>query len=195
MREAAREARVEASCALRCGPSGYHPAVRNGSGHPLRIAYPEASPRRPARALAVIAAFKLIKAMACGLLAVAAFRLLQPAFEAKLERELESLRWLTRHGLAARLLDGLHGFGTHQFLLLGSIAAAYALLYLVQGVGLWRRRRWAEYLVVLESGLLLPLETWELLHRFTAFKLCVLLVNLAIVAYLSRLLLATTAAR
>lgn len=157
----------------------------------MQTAYPQASSHRSGQALAVIAAFKLLKALACGLLALIAFRSLQPSFAAGVEHWLESLRWLTRYGLAARLLDHLLGLDAHQFLLLGMVATAYALLYLVQGVGLWRGRRWAEYLVVVETGLLLPVEIWELLQRFTAFKFCILLVNLVVVAYLIHLLLTT----
>ena len=138
--------------------------------------------------LAVIAAFKLFKAVACAVLALAAFRFLQPDFAAAIEHRLESLRWLTRYGLAARMVDRLLGLDARQFQLLGLVASAYSLLYVVQGIGLWRGRRWAEYLVVVESGLLLPVEIWELAQRFTAFKLGILLVNLAIVAYLLRLL-------
>lgn len=157
----------------------------------METAYPETNPPRSAQVLAVIAAFKLVKAAACTLLAVLAFRLLQPAFAATLEQWLESLRWLTRFGFAVRLIDHLLGLGPQRFLLFGSMATGYALLYLVQGIGLWRGRRWAEYLVVVESSLLLPLEIWELAHRFTAFKFGLLLANLAVVAYLARLLYRT----
>lgn len=158
----------------------------------MQTEYPDAH-RRPPQMLAAIGAFKLFKALACGVLALAAFRFLQPGFAAAAELRLESLQWLTRYGLAARLFDRLFGLDARQFLLLGVVAAAYTVLYLVQGVGLWRGRRWAEYLVVVESGLLLPLEVWELAHRFTVFKLGILLVNLAIVAYLVRLLRTTRA--
>lgn len=161
-------------------------------GEFVQTAYPGAV-RRPHQMLALIAAFKLFKALACAVLALAAFRFLQPDFAAAIGHWLESLRWLTRYGIAARLLDHLLGLDAHQFLLLGLIASAYSLLYVVQGIGLWRGRRWAEYLVVVESGLLLPIELWELAHRFTAFKLGILLVNLAIVAYLLRLLRAPRA--
>ena len=153
----------------------------------MQTAFPDAV-RRPPQMLALIAAFKLFKALACAVLALAAFRFLQPDFAVAIEHRLESLRWLTRYGLAARMVDRLLGLDAHQFLLLGLIASAYSLLYVVQGVGLWRGRRWAEYLVVVESSLLLPVELWELAHRFTAFKFGILLVNLAIVAYLIHLL-------
>lgn len=144
--------------------------------------------RRSTPALAAIALYKFVKAAGCILLAALALQLLDPARVAVLGHWLESLHWLTRYGLAARLVNHLLGLDPGQFVLLGTVASGYALLYLVQGVGLWRGKRWAEYLVVVEGGLLLPLEGWELAHRFTPFKLGVLAANLAIVAYLVRVL-------
>lgn len=143
---------------------------------------------RSKQVLAAIALYKFLKAGGCILLAAFAWRLLDPVRAAGFGQWLESLHWMTRYGLAARLVDRLLGLDHQQFVLLGSIASGYALLYLVQGFGLWSGKRWAEYLVVVESSLLLPLEAWELAHRFTLFKLGVLVANLAIVVYLVFLL-------
>jgi uncharacterized membrane protein (DUF2068 family) len=62
----------------------------------------------------------------------------------------------------------------------------YAALLLTEGVGLWRRRHWAEYFTVVVTGSFVPLEAYELTRRFTAVRLVVLLLNVAIVAYLVR---------
>jgi uncharacterized membrane protein (DUF2068 family) len=51
-------------------------------------------------------------------------------------------------------------------------------------VGLLLKRRWAEYLTVLATVLLLPLEFYELAHKVNLFRVMVLLANLAILAYL-----------
>src|SRR5258708_10761412 len=47
---------------------------------------------------------------------------------------------------------------------------AYALLVGTEGVGLAMRRRWAEYLTVIPTGILLPYEPSEDIHRPTLFK-------------------------
>lgn len=67
---------------------------------------------------------------------------------------------------------------------LGLIAAGYALLEGVEAVGLWFRKRWAEYLTFLATTLLLVPEVYELTGRITVFKVLALLINIAIVAYL-----------
>lgn len=142
--------------------------------------------QRPDRALVAIALYKFSKTIACLLLVLLALRLLDPARASGFDHWLQSLHSLTRYDFAARLVDHLLGFGSRQFAAMAVIASAYALLYLVQGCGLWARKRWAEWLVVVETGMLLPLEMHELALRFTLFKLVVLVANLAIVAYLAQ---------
>jgi uncharacterized membrane protein (DUF2068 family) len=62
----------------------------------------------------------------------------------------------------------------------------YAGLRIIEGVGLVLRKRWAEYLVVIITGIFIPLEVYELFRRFTFVRLFVMLLNLAIVWYLAR---------
>jgi uncharacterized membrane protein (DUF2068 family) len=69
--------------------------------------------------------------------------------------------------------------------LLATGAIAYALLEGTEGVGLAMRRRWAEYLTVIATGILIPYEAYEVIHRATLFKVGALLLNLAVVGYLA----------
>jgi uncharacterized membrane protein (DUF2068 family) len=54
----------------------------------------------------------------------------------------------------------------------------------IEGVGLWFRKRWAEYLTFVATSLLLPVEVYELTVRVSPFKMFALIVNLAVVVYL-----------
>jgi uncharacterized membrane protein (DUF2068 family) len=67
---------------------------------------------------------------------------------------------------------------------LGVGAILYGALEVFEGYGLLRRRRWAEYLVLLATGAFLPVEIDELSRHPTPFKAIALLVNIAIIAYL-----------
>ena len=64
-------------------------------------------------------------------------------------------------------------------------AIVYALLEGTEGVGLAMRRRWAEYLTVIATGLLIPYEAYEVIHKLTLFKVGALLLNVAVVGYLA----------
>jgi len=64
-------------------------------------------------------------------------------------------------------------------------AIAYAALEATEGVGLAMRRRWAEYLTVIATGILIPYEAYEVVKHVTLFKVGALLLNLAVVGYLA----------
>ena len=64
-------------------------------------------------------------------------------------------------------------------------AIAYAFLEGTEGVGLAMRRRWAEYLTVIATGILIPYEAYEVVYRPTLFKVGALLLNVAVVGYLT----------
>jgi uncharacterized membrane protein (DUF2068 family) len=69
-------------------------------------------------------------------------------------------------------------------LLVGLVLTGYAVLEGAEAVGLWRGRRWAEYLTFLATALLLIPEVYELTHRVTVLKVLTLVINLAVLAYL-----------
>jgi len=67
---------------------------------------------------------------------------------------------------------------------LGIGAFVYAALFLAEGIGLWSLKRWGEWVTVLITGSLLPLEIYELWHRLTLPRAAVFVLNAAIVWYL-----------
>jgi uncharacterized membrane protein (DUF2068 family) len=52
-----------------------------------------------------------------------------------------------------------------------------------EGIGLLLRRRWAEYLTVVATALLMPLEVYEIAQKPNALRVAVLVVNFAILIY------------
>lgn len=61
---------------------------------------------------------------------------------------------------------------------------AYALIELVEGIGLWLVKRWAEYFTVVATAAFLPLEIYELTEKVTWLRIGALLFNIAAVIYL-----------
>ena len=91
---------------------------------------------------------------------------------------------MNAHGLTAGLLTRLAHLRPHSLLLLAMIATAYAVVSAFETVGLWRERRWAEYLTALATAGFLPLELYELAKRVTVVRVGTMVVNIAILAYL-----------
>ena len=93
-----------------------------------------------------------------------------------------------RHGIFHRLVVYLHGLHESQIKIAGLFALGYGALELVEGTGLWLDKLWAEYLTVIATSLLLPVEVYELVKRPTVLKAAGIAVNIAIVVYLATLL-------
>lgn len=89
----------------------------------------------------------------------------------------------TGGGVAGRIGE-LLSQPTGRLHLIGVVLAVYAIVEGIEAVGLWMQKRWAEYLTLLATVGLLPLEIYELYERVTALKIVALVVNLAVVAYL-----------
>lgn len=81
------------------------------------------------------------------------------------------------------LLDKVGLVDTRTLVRLGILSALYASILLVEGFGLWIGAAWAEYMVVISSGVFVPEECLILLHKFTWLRLSILVVNAAILVY------------
>lgn len=64
------------------------------------------------------------------------------------------------------------------------LLAAYALVELVEAVGLWLAKRWGEYFAVVATAAFIPLEIYELIDKRSGFKLVTLAINILAVVYL-----------
>ncbi|MGH3415273.1 MAG: DUF2127 domain-containing protein, partial [Actinocrinis sp.] len=64
------------------------------------------------------------------------------------------------------------------------LLAVYALIELVEAVGLWLARRWGEYFAVVATAAFLPIEVYELTEKQSAFKLGTFALNVLAVLYL-----------
>ncbi|MBV9182378.1 MAG: DUF2127 domain-containing protein [Acidobacteria bacterium] len=63
-------------------------------------------------------------------------------------------------------------------------ACSYSGLRFAEAYGLWKARAWAEWIALISGALYLPFEIRLLAHRLTLFHAAVLIVNLAIVAFM-----------
>ena len=85
--------------------------------------------------------------------------------------------------LLLRALAYIGNFGHINLIAVSAIA--YAALEGTEGVGLAMRRRWAEYLTVIATGILIPYEAYEVVIHPTLFKVGALLLNVGVVGYLA----------
>ena len=81
-------------------------------------------------------------------------------------------------------LDEADKITPHWLQLAGDAVFCYALLFLIEGVGLYLRKHWAEYFVVIVTGSLLPIEIWTMFKKVELWKAGLIVGNILIVAYL-----------
>lgn len=80
--------------------------------------------------------------------------------------------------------ERLFSLNSDRLHLFAAVAIGYALIEGLEAIGLWRAKRWAEYLTLLVTASLLPLEIYELSSHPTPFKAAAFVINVAVVAYL-----------
>ena len=137
----------------------------------------------------IIIAERLVKSAVLVLLAISLVAADRLGYLAQLAAELqEQLNLSAGRGVITGLLTWAAnelGQVLPHVTVLALAVLLYAALETTEGIGLALHRRWAEYLTVLATGVLIPLELMEVVARPTPFRIGALLLNAAIVAYLA----------
>lgn len=169
-------------------PTREHPPERDEIELPLR-----GRPLRDKYVLRVIAVDRAIHFLVLALLAAAVFGFLSHRAQlhhaffrivSGLQGGLGGVAASGHQGGLVGELDRLFSLRESTLWRLGVVIAAYALLEGVEAVGLWRRKRWAEYLTFIATTLLFAPEIYELTKRLSPLKIVAILVNVGIVIYL-----------
>jgi len=138
------------------------------------------------RVILLIGSFAILKALLLLLVAMAVHRLITGDIADTIERWVHHIRVDPNNHYLHTLIEKLTGVPRRRLHELSIGTFFYAALFLVEGVGLLLRKRWAEYLTVVTTSGLLPIEVYEVFHEPTKLKVAFLVVNVAIVAYLVR---------
>ncbi|RXS67074.1 MULTISPECIES: DUF2127 domain-containing protein [Streptomyces] len=89
------------------------------------------------------------------------------------------------HSPVVGTIQKTFGYQHSTLLLVAGLLLAYALVEIVEGVGLWRAKRWAEYLTVVATAAFLPLEIYELTEKVSWLKIATLVINILAVLYIA----------
>jgi uncharacterized membrane protein (DUF2068 family) len=65
------------------------------------------------------------------------------------------------------------------------VLLAYAAMFLVEGIGLLFLKHWAEWMTVITTSALIPIEIYEIIHRPTWLKAAAMLINIVLAVYLA----------
>ena len=134
--------------------------------------------------LRTIALYKLVKVILLLLVAYGELRLRDASLAAKLLSWAQARPYGLEHRIVAQLLEWFSGLSVSRVHLFRIVTLVYAAVFAVEGIGLWMEKRWAEWLTVIITASLIPLEVWEMIFRPSIGIGAVLVANTAIVIYL-----------
>lgn len=126
--------------------------------------------------LRLIGAFRLVKAL---ILVAAGIGLITAS---------DGSSWVEHLSPSNRYVDALiarlASADPHKLKELGAGSFVYAALFTTEGIGLWLRTLWAEYLTLTITTSFIPLEVYEMVQHGSVLKGIVIALNIAIVIYL-----------
>jgi uncharacterized membrane protein (DUF2068 family) len=138
------------------------------------------------RALAVERLFRAV-VIALAAYAVWKFRGTRGAIQATLDRDLPIFRaagFKVDQMTVVHELEKALAAKPSTLAMITLMLSAYALIEVVEGVGLWLLKRWGEYFAVIATSVFLPLEIHDLAKGITMTRVVTFAINIAAVIYL-----------
>ena len=134
--------------------------------------------------LRLIAIFRHIKAVLLIITGMAALRLVKPGAVQQVTDWVMSMPLATQHEFVGRALAKITRLPPQRIEQLAIVLFLYAALFIVEGVGLWMGKVWAEWLSIVATTSFIPFEVYEVAHKTTFLRVAILVANIAIVIYL-----------
>jgi uncharacterized membrane protein (DUF2068 family) len=134
--------------------------------------------------LKVIGVLKLISGAMALLVGIGVFRFLGHDPGPRAERLITHLGLDPHNRIIHEAISRITGIDRAHLRALEVGTFFYAALHTIEGTGLILGYNWAEYLVIVATGSLIPFEVYEIARRFTPVRVTLFVVNVAIVVYL-----------
>jgi uncharacterized membrane protein (DUF2068 family) len=132
----------------------------------------------------LIALFKLLKALLLVAVGMSALHLMHRDVASVAEHLVTMFGLDPGNRFVGRALQKVADLTPNRIRGLGVVSFIYAGLFLTEGIGLWLVKRWGEWFSVIITTSLIPVEVYEIYRHPSAIKCLVLIINIAVVAYL-----------
>jgi uncharacterized membrane protein (DUF2068 family) len=140
--------------------------------------------RRPRLGLEIIGGLKLLRGAFFIAVGFGLLRLLHHDLYMFALQVVEALRIDPERMTVSRLLDKVALLSAHRVKQLSALIFVYAAVDWIEGTGLILRKAWAEYLTLILTLALLPLEAYRLLRQPNLWIALIFLANILIAIYL-----------
>jgi uncharacterized membrane protein (DUF2068 family) len=148
---------------------------------------------RSALILRVFAVERFLRAIIFGGLAIAVWRFaasrmsIEQAYDHALpglRAFLSQLGFNVNHSKLLGLIQHAFTLNTRTLTWLALAAAGYAVIEIIEAVGLWLLKRWGEYFAMIATSVGIPYEVYDLTAKVTVLRLAAFVINVALVVYL-----------
>ncbi|HEY1794275.1 MAG TPA: DUF2127 domain-containing protein [Opitutaceae bacterium] len=133
--------------------------------------------------LKLIAGAKIAKGVAFALLSLGVFDMIHKDLGREALHVVQVLRISPENHYVELALEKLGLVEPRTLIHLGELTALFATTELIEGLGLWFGMIWAEYVVVVSTGLFIPKEWLEVIRRPSPLHATVLFINFIIFVY------------
>jgi uncharacterized membrane protein (DUF2068 family) len=137
--------------------------------------------------LRLIAAMKIVKGAAMAGLALGVFGLVHKDLEETARHFVQVFRISPENRYVELALEKVGVIEPAELRRLGILTAFDASIQLMEGLGLWFGAWWAEYLVVISTGLFIPEEAAVTVDHFSGLRLTILILNTLMFIYVFQL--------
>jgi uncharacterized membrane protein (DUF2068 family) len=134
-------------------------------------------------ALKVVAGLKILKSVALFGLSLGVFDLIHKDLTEIARHFVQIARISPENHYVGLMLEKLGLVKPEELRRIGELSALYACILMTEGLGLWFGAAWAEYVVVISSGVFVPEELLATWRHFSWLKLGVLILNAVILVY------------
>lgn len=135
-------------------------------------------------AIRAIAVYEVVKGALVLAAGIGLLSLINKDLQAFAENLVETLHLNPANRYVARAVDTVGDLTAMNIKLIAIFAVVYAAVRFAEAYGLWKLQAWAEWFAIISGALYIPVEIYHLFDKPTAFRFLVLLVNVAVVAYL-----------
>jgi uncharacterized membrane protein (DUF2068 family) len=150
---------------------------------------PPQAPHHSTWALRTVAVYELVKGVLFLAIALGALSLVHKDLGEEAQNIVKRLHLDPAWHYSKVFIEESSKIHANRLVWFAATAGTFSVVRIVAGIGLWRERPWAEWFAVVSAALYVPIEIHHLIVRPSLMLGCVIAVNLAIVVYLSRLLL------
>ena len=144
----------------------------------------EGTPAGHPGGLLLIGLFKLSKSVFFFFVGIGALHLVGKDLSDEALRLATAFHFDPEWRITTLLMEKVDLIDAHKLREIGFFTFAYSVVALIEGTGLMLQKVWAEYLTLSLTVMFLPWELWELVRRPSWVRLGLLLINLAVLAYL-----------